>query len=67
MERKIGEQFKYNGVTLDVCVAKAYKNAPCGDCYFLHYDRCFKVMDITGKCSEKFREDKRSVYFKKVK
>ena len=67
MERKIGEKFDYNGVKLEVCVANAYINAPCRNCYFLHNEKCFKFTDITGKCSDTFREDKRSVYFKEVK
>lgn len=66
MERRIGEQFYYGGVTLEVCVAKSPISKPCEDCYFLHNEKCFKFMDITGKCSDTFREDKRSVYFKEV-
>ena len=65
MERKIGEQFYYEGVTLEV--VESSNSIICGDCYFLHNEKCFKVMDITGKCYKKFREDNRSVYFKEVK
>lgn len=67
MERRIGEQFNYDEVTLEVCVAKAPIRRPCEGCYFLHYDRCYRVMDITGKCSKNYRTDKREVYFKEVK
>ena len=63
MERRIGEQFKYEGVTLQV--VEAPNDTICGDCYFLLNDRCFESMDKTGKCS--LREDKRGVYFKEVK
>lgn len=68
MERKIGEQFKYKGVKLEVCVTKAPKSKPCGDCYFqFKENRCFEYMDITGKCYGKYRTDKREVFFKEVK
>lgn len=67
MERRIGEQFKYEGVTLEVCVVKDPENKPCGDCYFLRNKKCFEFSDITRVCSESFREDERSVYFKEVK
>jgi len=67
MERKIGEQFKYKGVTLEVCVSKAPISKPCEGCYFIRYDKCFRVMDITGKCSSTFRSDKKDVCFKEVK
>lgn len=63
MERRIGEQFNYGEVTLEV--AEATEDNLCGDCYFLLNDRCFESMDKTGKCS--LREDKRGVYFKEVK
>jgi|GEM_PF-2051047 len=67
MERKIGEQFDYNGVTLEVCGAKAQPSNPCGDCYFLGSDRCFEIITKTGFCSDVFRSDKKDVYFKEVK
>ena len=64
MERRIGEQFDYNGVTLEV--AKSPKGHPCCDCYFLLKD-CYAALDKTGNCSDTFRNDKRNVYFKEVK
>lgn len=66
MERRIGEQFKYEGVTLEV--AESPNGKPCGDCYFLlNENKCFESGSKTGKCSETYREDERSVYFKEVK
>ncbi len=66
MERRIGEQFKYEGVTLEV--AEAPKGNPCGDCYFLlKENKCFESVDKTGKCSETYRDDKKIIYFKEVK
>ena len=65
MERRIGEKFEYDGVTLEVAVAP-YGNH-CSNCYFLLNDKCAESMDITGKCYESFRKDHRRVYFKEVK
>ena len=65
MEHKIGEKFKYKGVTLEV--VKSHKNHPlypCCDCYFLTSGRCYKSMYKTGKCSN--RGDKIEVYFKEI-
>lgn len=67
MERRIGEQFKYEGVTLEVAEAQKYHPLyPCCDCYFLLKGRCYE-RDKTGKCSKTLREDKREIYFKEVK
>lgn len=64
MERKIGEQFDYNGVTLEV--AEDTNGNYCGDCYFLN-NCVFKLINKTGNCSAKIRSDNRSVHFKEVK
>ena len=64
MERRIGEQFNYGDVTLEV--TESTKGYPCGNCYFMLNDWCFKFANITGKCSGEFRTDKRDVIFKEV-
>ena len=65
MERKIGERFEYDGITLEV--AEAPNDNPCGDCYFLlKENECFESVSKTGNCSETYREDKRIIYFKEV-
>ena len=60
MERKIGEIFKYNDVTLEVVKA----NPGCEGCYFKQR-LCGESIYITGSCSS--RKDKTSVIFKEVK
>lgn len=61
MERRIGEQFDYNGVTLEV-VEK--ENLNCEECFFFRESRkfCDKI-----KCSMFERDDYTFVYFKEVK
>lgn len=57
MERKIGEQFEYNGVTLEV-VAKDN----CDECYFKYLDTgC-----LDNKCSGSVRSDEEYVIFKQI-
>lgn len=66
MERKIGERFKYKGVILEV--VEAPKGNPCGSCFFLlNENKCFESVNITGKCSETYRDDKKIIFFKEVK
>lgn len=60
MERKIGEIFKYNDVTLEVVKA----NPGCEGCYF-RQRLCGESIHITGYCCG--RKDKTSVIFKEVK
>lgn len=60
MERKIGEIFKYNDVTLEVVNA----NPGCEGCYFKQR-LCGESIYITGPCNS--RKDKTSVIFKEVK
>lgn len=67
MERKIGEQFEYNGVRLKVVKAKDHY---CTGCYF--YDeatgcRCIELVETIGYCTAINREDKKYVNFKEVK
>ena len=64
MERKIGEQFDYEGVTLEVVDWKEH----CKGCYFfkgfLHCEE--HDMDVTGDCWPINRSDVKSVKFQKV-
>lgn len=60
MERKIGEIFKYNDVTLKV----VNSNPGCEGCYFKQR-LCGESIYITGSCSS--RKDKTPVIFKEVK
>lgn len=64
MERQIGERFNWGEVTLEV--EEAPNGHPCGNCYFMLNDWCFKFANITGKCSGEFRTDKREIIFKEV-
>lgn len=61
MERRIGEQFDYNGVTLEV-VEK--ENLDCEACFFFEesLEFCDKIM-----CIKKERLDNTDVYYKEVK
>lgn len=58
MERKIGERFDYNGVTLEVV-----NQIGCEGCYFYTLVMCDKSL---GKCYDMDRSDKQSVIFKEV-
>ena len=66
MERKIGEEFEYNGVRL-----KVVEGEGCENCYFHNLVpsgnvfKCGEYMKIRGKCST-IREDGKSVQFIKV-
>ena len=67
MERKIGEEFEYNGVRLKVVEADE-----CDKCYFAYkrkYGACTrsKYISISGFCSEANREDRKSVQFIEIK
>lgn len=62
MERKIGERFEYQGVTLEVCPEHSKINC-CDGCYFS--DKvCHRILSKTGKCDQ--RDDNKSVIFKEV-
>ena len=66
MERKIGEEFEYNGVRL-----KVVEGEGCENCYFYNLVpfgnvcKCGEYMKIRGKCGT-IREDGKSVQFVKV-
>lgn len=65
MERQIGEQFEYGGVTLEVVESGA-----CKGCYFFntgYHVYCEEHdSEITGDCGPFNRVDGKSVSFKKV-
>ncbi len=65
MERQIGEQFDFEGVTLESVEEKEY---PCEGCYFsgLILCRIREIMDNTGYCGSANRKDEKMVIFKKV-
>lgn len=67
MERPVGDQFNYEGVTLEVVQVE---NFSCKGCYF--YDtkiqcRLESVRDHIGHCTESYRKDKKIVIFKEAK
>ena len=66
MERKIGAQFDYDGVKLEV--AEWEEDNGCEDCYLSDCTCCRfdEIIDITGYCSSSERDDKKEVIFKKV-
>ena len=61
MERKIGEQFEYDGITLEVV-----NQLGCKGCYFLFKKVCIKDLGIIGYCGSSRRTDKKPVIFKEV-
>ena len=66
MERKIGEQFEYNGVMLKVIIARGHY---CRGCYF--YDEtvgchCIGLIETLGYCSRARREDETYIIFKEI-
>ena len=65
MERKIGERFIYDGVTLEVAMLK---NGLCKGCYFFKGCCICEEHDIevTGECVYDSRIDGKCVKFQKV-
>lgn len=65
MERPVGEQFEYNGVTLEVVEHK-----DCLGCYFhKNYIRCNNttIRETIGACEDFKRNDLKNIIFKEVK
>ena len=60
MERKVGEQFKYGDITLEVVL-----NISCKGCYF--NGCCSFPRKLIGHCSCFDRKDRNSIIFKEVK
>ena len=64
MERKVGEVFEYDGKKLQV-IEDPFE--VCDECYFAKENDCIKFCEITGKCTNIKRKDKRNVIFKEIK
>lgn len=64
MEKKIGETFKYNGVTLTTIEDK--NNDGCKECYFLNGSICTVCNNSEIFCTASCRDDNKNVTFKKV-
>ena len=64
MDKKIGEVFEHNGVTL---ITIEYKNNDgCKGCYFFNSNICIVENDQHISCSALCRDDNKSVIFRKV-
>ena len=65
MERQIGEQFDYEGVTLEVMEKEG---TSCTGCYFASRILCriSEIMNNTGYCGSANRKDEKMVIFKEV-
>ena len=64
MEKKIGEVFEHNGVTLITIEDK--NNDDCKGCYFFNSNICIVENDQHISCSALCRDDNKSVIFRKV-
>lgn len=71
MERKIGEQFTFEGDVLhvvendsdDIAYFKRGMVACSRRCVFCVRGHCTGVLRITGDCQKRYRKDKRHVFF----
>lgn len=63
MERAIGDRFNHYNSTLEVV---EFKDKICNNCFY-YESNCFKVREVRGSCSAKYRSDNRGVYFKEIK
>ena len=64
MERDVGDQFEYNGVTLEVVEHK-----DCLGCYFhKNYIRCNNttIRETIGACEDFKRNDLKNIIFKET-
>lgn len=64
MDKKIGEVFEHNGVTLITIEDK--NNDGCKGCYFFNSNICIVENDQHISCSALCRDDNKSVIFKKA-
>ena len=64
MDKKIGEVFEHNGVTLITIEDK--NNNGCKGCYFFNSNICIVEYDQHIPCSALCRDDNKSVIFRKV-
>ena len=60
MERKIGEIFKYNGISMKCVKSEKFDN--CRKCYFMGDIGCSKH-SVVGFCGDVFRSDHTEVHF----
>ena len=61
MERKVGEIFECDGVTL--CVEQ--ESQACQGCYFNQFEQCYRYRSVRGECQSGSRSS-RGVIFRKV-
>lgn len=64
MDKRIGEVFEHNGVTLITIEDK--NNDGCKECYFLNGSICTVCNNSEIFCTASCRDDKKNVIFKKV-
>lgn len=64
MDKKIGEIFEHNGVTLITIEDK--NNGSCKGCYFLNDDNCAAMNNQEISCCASCRDDNKNVIFKEV-
>lgn len=64
MERKIGEEFEYNGVRLKVVENKSANDVYCVGCFFRK--NCYLHEEVAGECVDEYRFDKTNVKFIKI-
>lgn len=65
MDKKIGEVFQYNGVTL-ITIEDKNNNNGCKGCYFFNGNFCTAEINQHLSCCASRRDDKKNVIFKKV-
>lgn len=61
MERKIGERFKYEDVSIKCVKSQVHDN--CDKCYFKRDIGCTDKHSVVGSCSKLFRRDHTEVHF----
>ena len=64
MERKIGEEFEYNGVRLKVVENKSSNDVYCVGCFFR--ENYYLHEEVVGECVSEYRFDKTNVKFIKI-
>lgn len=71
MERKIGEQFEWKGISYIVrencCLSHGWfrrRRLDCNlNCVFWNGFKCKGALAVTGDCQDKWRKDNTSVFF----
>ena len=62
-ERRVGEEFEYEGKKLKVVETEITK---CDECYFLNNNACLKNYQVAGECSSRKRTDYKPIIFMEV-